>query len=145
MIKPIGIVKRIEYFLKNPNVKDFCLHEVNLSNKKVNTYPQRHVLYHIDRDYNFIVRSKAKGFDNTRMDSWSFKIIDNKIRLIDQSTAIVNKSGSVYHSGANDTLILKHTESGFNSQTKLGNIINSNSFLASKIKYYCKDIKKNSK
>lgn len=141
MIQPIGIAKRVEYFLKNPKVKEFCLNEVSLSNKKLTRYPQRHILYNIDRNWNYIFRTKIKGLDNTRIDFWEYEVIDDKPEVFYSGTSILNKSGEIHYSKLNDSLRVIYPKAHFEAHTFLNKIENSKSSFAEDVKHYCKLIK----
>lgn len=99
-------------------------------------------MYSIDRDFNYISRTKVKGFDNTRIDYWDYKVIDDKIHVFSSGTSIVNKTGEVHYSKLDDSLNVICNKDRFEAHTFLNKIKNSTSSFAEDVKYYCKLIKK---
>lgn len=123
MLKPIGIVNRINYLLKNPHLKGINLKRMKLNGKPASTAQRYSGNYEIYRNYQMFSRQLSGGRDEYTTTIWSFDI--NKEGLVKdlkvESKEINNRYGRIlYHS--NDVVEVNNNRNTFSEKTPLKNL-----------------------
>lgn len=123
MLKPIGIVNRINYLLKNPHLKGLDLRHVKLNAKKAESAKNFGVNYEIYKNYQMFSRHVSMGREATSTTVWSYNIDKEGLvkDLIFESKDISNRYGTV-HYRSNGEVVVKNNRNTFNEKTHMKNL-----------------------
>lgn len=123
MLKPIGVVNRINYLLKNPHLKGMSLRHVKLNAKQVESAQNFGVNYEIHKDYQMFARQVSLRRGATSTTVWSYSI-DKKGLVKDlmfESKDISSRYGTVLYR-SNGDVIVKNNRNTFNEKTHMKNL-----------------------
>lgn len=99
LLKPIGIVNRINYLLKTPHLKGINLKRVKLNGKPAATAQRYNENYEIYRNYQMFSRQLSGTRDEYTTTIWSYDI--NKEGLVKglklESKEINNRYGRIHY------------------------------------------------
>lgn len=123
LLKPIGIVNRINYLLKTPHLKGIDLKRVKLNGKPASTAQRYNENYEIYRNYQMFSRQLSGGRDAYSTTIWSYDI--NKEGLVKglklESKEINNRYGRILYR-SNDVVEVNNNRNTFCEKTHLKNL-----------------------